>query len=107
MQKVKIKKNDEVLVIAGRDKGARGKVLKVFPTSNRAIVERINMVKRHTRPNPNRGVQGGVLEREAPIELSNLMVVCPDCGKPTRIGRKRLADGKAARVCKRCEATLS
>jgi large subunit ribosomal protein L24 len=107
MIKTKIKKNDEVLVIRGKDKGARGKVLRVFPQDGTAIVERINMMKRHTRPNPQKNVQGGVLEKEAPIRLSNLKVVCPESGKPTRIGRKRLEDGSGARVAKVSGATLS
>jgi len=106
MQKVHVKKNDQVLVIAGKDRGARGKVLRVLPSSRRAIVERVNMIKRHTRPNPQKGIQGGILEREAPIHLSNLMVVCPDCGKPSRTGSKRLEDGRGVRVCKSCDATL-
>lgn len=103
---VHVKRNDQVLVIAGKNRGARGKVLRVFPAEGRAIVERINMVKRHTRPNPNKGVQGGVLEREAPIQISNLKVVCPECGEPSRLGRQRLEDGRGARLCKSCEATL-
>lgn len=98
--KLKIKKGDQVTVIAGKDKGARGKVLRIFPEKGTAIVERINMMKRHTKPNPQRQVQGGILEREAPIRVSNLMVICPETGKPTRIGRRRLEDGRAVRVCK-------
>lgn len=107
MQRVKIRKNDEVVVTQGRDRGARGKVLRVLPGDGKAIVERINMVKRHTRPNPNRQVQGGILEREAPIRLDNLQLICPECGKPTRVGRKRLEDGNGARVCKVCGATFN
>jgi len=107
MNKVKIKKNDEVIVIRGKDKGARGKVLRVFPVAGTAIVERINMMKRHTRPNPQKNVQGGVLEKEAPIRLSNLKLICPESGKPTRVGRKRLEDGSAARVAKVSGATIS
>ncbi len=107
MPKVKIKKNDQVKVLSGRDRGATGKVLRVHPAQRTAIVERINLVKKHTRPNPQRQVQGGVLESEAPIRLSKLMVICPECGKPTRSGRKRLEDGKGVRVCKKCDATLN
>ena len=107
MARVKIKRNDEVLVTQGRDRGARGKVLKVFPGEGKAIVERINMIKRHTRPNPSKQVQGGILEKEAPIQLANLRLVCPECGKPTRVGTKRLEDGTGVRVCKRCEATFN
>ena len=107
MEKVKIKKNDEVIVVQGRDRGARGRVLKVLPSQQRAVVERVNMIKKHTRPNPGKQVKGGILEREAPIRLSNLMLVCPECGKPTRVGRKRLGDGSGGRVCKRCGATFN
>ena len=107
MIKVKVKKNDQVVVTAGRDKDARGKVLRVFPAAGTAIVERINLVKKHTRPNPQRQVQGGVLEKEMPIRLSNLMVVCPECGEPSRMGRRRLEDGRAVRVCKKCQATVN
>ncbi len=96
----KIKKNDQVIVIAGRDRGTRAKVLRVMPSEGKAIVERVNLVKKHTRPNPQRQIQGGILEREAPIQLSNLMVICPQTGKPTRIGRKRYDDGKVVRVAK-------
>lgn len=107
MQKAKIKKNDEVLVILGKDRGVRGKVLRIFPGKGTAIVERVNMIKKHTRANPQKQVQGGILEREAPIRLSKLQVVCPECGKPTRVGRKRLEDGTGARVCKHCGATFN
>jgi large subunit ribosomal protein L24 len=107
MQKVRIKRNDEVVVIQGRDRGARGKVLKIFPATGTAIVERINMIKRHTRANPQKSVQGGILEREAPIRLSNLQLVCPECGKPTRVGRARLENGAGVRSCKACGATFS
>lgn len=106
MQKLKVKKNDQVVVIAGKDKGARGKVLRVHPAKGGAIVERINLVKKHTKPNPQRQVQGGILEREAPIEISNLKVICPECGDPTRMGWKRLDDGRGVRVCKKCDATV-
>jgi large subunit ribosomal protein L24 len=105
--KYKIKKNDQVQVLAGRDQGARGRVLKVMSSTGKAVVERVNMVKRHTRPNPTKGIQGGILEREGPIAISNLMVVCPECGKPSRLGRKRLEDGRGVRVCKECSATFS
>lgn len=101
-----IKRNDTVQVIAGKDSGKQGKVLKVFHENQRAIVEKVNFVKRHTRPNPGKGIQGGVAEREAPIHVSNLMVVCPDCGRPTRVKRQRLEDGTNQRLCRRCDATI-
>jgi large subunit ribosomal protein L24 len=107
MNKLKVKKNDQVLVTTGKDRGARGRVLRVLASSGKVIVERVNMMKRHTRPNPNKGIQGGILEREAPIQVSNLKVICPECGKPSRLGRKRLDDGRGVRVCKNCDATFS
>jgi large subunit ribosomal protein L24 len=105
--KVNVKKNDQVLVTTGKDRGARGRVLRVLAGDGKAIVERVNMIKRHTRPNPNKGIQGGILEREAPIQISNLKVICPECGKPSRLGRQRLDDGRGVRVCKACNATFS
>ena len=107
MSKVNVKKNDQVLVTTGKDRGARGRVLRVLASEGKAIVERVNMIKRHTRPNPNKGIQGGILEREAPIQVSNLKVICPECGKPSRLGRKRLEDGRGVRVCKQCNANFS
>ena len=105
--KVNVKKNDQVLVTTGKDRGARGRVLRVLASDGKAIVERVNMIKRHTKPNPNKGIQGGILEREAPIQISNLRVICPECGKPSRLGRKRLDDGRGVRMCKSCDATFS
>jgi large subunit ribosomal protein L24 len=107
MTKLKIKKNDQVLVIAGKDRGVRGRVLRVFAQEGKALVERVNLLKKHTRPNPAKQVQGGILEREAPIQLSKLKIVCPECGQPARLGRKRLDDGTSARVCKKCGATFN
>jgi large subunit ribosomal protein L24 len=107
MEKLKIRKNDQVLVTAGRNRGARGRVLRMLAGSGRAIVEHVNMIKRHTKPNPQKGIQGGILEREAPVQVSNLKVICPECGEPSRVGRKRLDDGRGVRVCKHCGATFS
>ena len=106
MSKLNVKKNDQVLVTTGKNRGARGRVLRVLASEGKAIVERVNMIKRHTRPNPTKGIQGGILEREAPIAVSNLMVICPECGKPSRLGRKRLEDGRGVRVCKSCSANF-
>ena len=103
----KIKRNDEVVVTSGKNRGARGKVLRVFPGKQSVVVERINMMKRHTRANPSQQVQGGILEREAPIQVSNLKLVCPECGKPTRVGLERLKDGSGTRVCKSCGAMFN
>jgi large subunit ribosomal protein L24 len=107
MTKLNIKKNDQVLVRAGKDRGSRGRVLKVLATEGKAVVERVNMIKRHTKADQSRSIQGGILEREAPIQVSNLQVICPECGKPSRLGRKRLEDGRGVRVCKSCNATFS
>lgn len=107
MSKVKIKKNDQVVVISGRSRGAKGRVLRVMPDKGLAVVEHVNMVKRHTRPNQQKGIQGGILEKEAPIRLCNLMLVCPESGKPTRVGRKRLEDGTVVRVAKASGATFN
>ena len=104
--KLHIRKNDQVEVISGRDRGKRGKVLRVVPSRARAIVERVNMIKRHTRPNPQQNIKGGVVERESSIDLSNLMVICPECDKKTRSRRKTLADGRKVRTCAACEGVI-
>jgi len=96
----KIKRDDLVLVIAGKDKGRRGKVLRVFPRRSRVMVEKVNVVKRHQRPTQT--IQGGIIEKEAPIHLSNVMLICPECGEPTRVGFKFLQDGRKVRSCKKC-----
>lgn len=104
LSKMRIAKNDTVMVIAGdyRYRGKTGKVLKVFPETRRIIVEKVRFVKRHTRAMLQQGQQGGILEKEAPIHVSNVMLVCPKCGKPTRLGTTKLADGTRERVCKKC-----
>ncbi|MEE8077038.1 MAG: 50S ribosomal protein L24 [Candidatus Binatia bacterium] len=96
-----IHKNDSVMVIAGKERGKTGKVLKVLPNKGRALIERVNLVKRHTRP---RGPQvpGGILEKEASIHISNLMLMCDRCNAPVRVGKKILEDGEKVRVCRRC-----
>jgi large subunit ribosomal protein L24 len=104
--KPRLKKNDRVRVIAGKDKGREGRVLRVLPDTGRAIVEGVNFTKKHTKPNPQRQVKGGILEKEAAIRIDNLQVVCSECGKPSRIGRKRLDDGSGVRYCKHCGANL-
>src|SRR5215217_9182964 len=96
-----IRKNDNVLVIAGKDRGKRGRVLKVVPAKNRLIVEGVNIIKRHTKPNPQRNIKGGLVEREAALHASNVQLVCPECGKPTRLGRRILGDGRKVRVCRK------
>jgi large subunit ribosomal protein L24 len=102
--KMRIAKNDTVMIIAGdyRYRGKTGRVLKVFPDTRRIIVEKVRFVKRHTRAMMQQNMQGGILEKEAPIHVSNVMLVCPKCGKPTRLGSTTLADGTRERVCKKC-----
>lgn len=92
----KIKRNDEVIVTTGRDKGKRGKVLLVL--EDRVVVSGVNMVKRHTRPNPQAGIAGGIVEKEASLHISNVALVDPSSGKASRVGYKLLADGKKVRV---------
>jgi large subunit ribosomal protein L24 len=103
---MRIKKNDMVRVIAGNARGREGKVLKVFPDTSRIIVEKVNLIKRHTRQT-SQAEQGGILEKEAPIAISNVMLICPKCNKTTRTGAARLADGRRVRRCKKCGETLS
>jgi len=100
MPKMKIKKGDEVVVIAGKDRGKRGKVLRVDRERQRVVVEGVNFVKRHTRPNPSKNIQGGIVEREAPIHVSNLLVISPESGRPSRVGYTILDDGRKVRVAK-------
>lgn len=102
---MKVIKNDTVLVVSGNYKGKKGKVLKVFPKQNRVIVEGVNFIKRHTRPT-QKNPQGGIIEKEAPIQASNLLVICPKCDTPSRIGRKVLENGKRVRICKNCEEMI-
>jgi large subunit ribosomal protein L24 len=100
-----VKKGDTVLVLTGKDRGKQAKVLRVNPSKGTAIVERVNLLKKHTRPNPQKNVKGGILEREAPIRISNLQVVCPSCNAPTRTGSHRTDEG-AKRYCKKCETEM-
>lgn len=92
-----IRKNDEVEVISGKDRGKRGRVLRAFPKRRKAIVEGVNMVKKHARPNPQRGIQGGIIEQEAPVDASNLLPIDPDTKQPTRVGYKFLDSGEGGR----------
>jgi large subunit ribosomal protein L24 len=101
-----IRKNDSVVVTTGKDRGKRGRVLKVLPEKNRVVVEGVNFIKRHTKPNPQRNIKGGLVEREASLHASNVQLVCPECGKPTRLGRKILGDGRKVRVCRKCEGVV-
>ncbi|HJP30341.1 MAG TPA: 50S ribosomal protein L24 [Candidatus Latescibacteria bacterium] len=97
---MKIKRDDTVLVISGNDKGKRGRVLRVFPEQDRLIVEGVRMMKKHTKPT-QRDPQGGIVEREAPMHISNVMLVDPKSDEPTRVGRRRLDEGRQVRIAKR------
>jgi large subunit ribosomal protein L24 len=112
-RKLKIKKGDAVQVIAGKDAGKRGTVVRVLPDESRVIVEKVNMVKRHQKPRPaprrstsQQIIPGGVIEREAPLHVSNVQVVCPACGKPSRVGFRVNDEGNKVRVCRSCAKDL-
>ena len=104
--RINLHKGDNVEVITGKDAGRQGKVLQVLPEKNRIVVQGVGLIKRHTRPNPQRGIKGGIAERESAIHASNVMIVCGECNERTRIGHKTLADGKKVRVCRSCEGAL-
>ena len=104
--RIRLRKNDLVEVISGKDAGKRGKVLKVIPEKGRIIVQGVGFIKRHTRPNPQRNIKGGIAEREAPIHVSNVMIVSPEDDKRTRIGSKVLSDGRKVRIARRGEGVL-
>ena len=99
--KLKIKKGDTVLVVSGRERGKSGKVTRVAPDHAHVFVERLNMVKRHQKPRGQQG-GGGIVEKEAPLPISNVMYLCSKCNEPVRVGRKQLEDGRRVRVCRGC-----
>jgi len=101
-----IRHGDTVKVMSGRSKGKSGKVLSVNPAKGTVTVERANIIKKHTRANPSKNVRGGILDKEGPIHVSNVMLVCPGCGKHTRAGHTKLPDGTKVRVCRRCNQTF-
>ena len=101
-----IRQNDTVVVIAGKDKGKRGKVQRIITEQNRVVVEGINMVKRHLRPRPGLR-QAGIVQKEAPLHISNVKLLCPSCGKPARLRINFLEDGSKARVCKLCREVIA
>lgn len=105
MIKVSIKKDDKVVVLAGKDKGKKSKVKVVLPKQGRVIVEKVNMVKRHTRPT-QKNPQGGIVDKEGTVDISNVQLVCPACGKRTRVSRRRTEDKVLIRVCKKCNADI-
>jgi large subunit ribosomal protein L24 len=100
-----IKKNDTVLVIAGKEKGKSGRVLSFYPSKGRLLVEKVNMIKKHMKPS-RKYSQGGIIEKEAPLNISNVMLVCPKCNKPTRISNTLLQDGRKVRMCKKCNEVM-
>jgi len=106
MDKLMLKKNDTVMVISGKDKGKTGKILKVFPEKDKVIVEKVNFIKEFIRRDQSRNIQGGVMEKESPIHVSNLMLYCSECGRGIRVKKKKLGDGSNIRVCNRCESTV-
>lgn len=102
---MKIKKNDRVKILTGKDKGKQGKVLIVFPRRNKVLVQGLNMIHKHTR-RTSQDQQGGVIQKESPIHISNLMVVCQKCSKPARVGYDKLSDGTKVRICKKCKEII-
>ena len=105
MKKMSIRKDDMVVVLSGKDKGKQGKVLEVMPKDGKVVVEKINVVSRHTKPR-KQGDQGGILKKEAPLYACKVQRVCPKCGKPTRAAHKLLDGGKKVRICKKCGAEI-
>ena len=104
---IKIKKNDTVKILSGKDKNKTGKVLKIMPSEGRALVEGVNFVKKHTRQT-RQEQKGGIVQKEAPIRLSKLILICKHCNKPTKVGSKIMSDGKSrARICKKCKEIIS
>ncbi len=102
---MQIRKNDTVIITSGRERGKRGRVIAVYPSQNRLVVEKLNIIKRHTRPNPQLR-QGGIVEKEAPISAANVRLVCPRCDKPTRVTRRSEGEGARIRVCKACNEPI-
>ena len=103
---INIRKGDQVKIVAGRDAGKTGRVLSVNAKNNSVIVEHASIIKRHTRPNPGKNIKGGIVEKEGPINVSNVMIVCSNCGRHTRMGHNILPDGTKVRACRHCKATL-
>ena len=106
MLKHKLKKNDKVMVTAGKDKGKIGKVLKVRHSKDQVLVEKVNVVKRHTKANPHRSIGGGIVEKEAPLHISNVALLCDACTKPTRVGTRITEQGKRIRFCRKCNELI-
>lgn len=105
-KKYRIHKDDKVIILVGKDKGKIGRVLRIYSKKDKVLVEKVNMVKRHTKGNPYRQQASGIVEKEAPIAISNVMVVCNACTKPTRIAYRITEDGKKVRFCKKCNEII-
>ncbi|MCA1584712.1 MAG: 50S ribosomal protein L24 [Acidobacteria bacterium] len=101
-----MRKNDQVVVRTGKDRGKRGRVLKVIADTNRLVIEGVNLIKRHTRPNPQKNIKGGIIERESSIHASNVMLLDPETNKPTRVGRKVQSDGRKVRIGRKSGAVV-
>ena len=101
LAKCKIRKNDQVMIVKGKEQGKTGRVIRVIPDKGHVLIEKLNMVKRHTKPSA-KYKQGGIIEKEAPLAISNVMLLCDKCKGPVRVGRKVLEDGKRVRLCKKC-----
>jgi large subunit ribosomal protein L24 len=97
-----IRKNDQVYILKGKDRGKTGRVLTVLPEKQRIVVEGVQLIKRHTKPNPQKNIKGGIVEKEAPIHISNVAVVCVNCKEHTRLGVHVLEDGRRERACRKC-----
>ncbi len=106
MNKMLIKKNDTVVLIVGKDKGKTGKVLKVNPEKNRVVVEKLNFIKEFIRRDQSKNIQGGIMEKEGPIHVSNVQIYCSECAQGVRVRTKKLEDGTKVRVCSKCDITI-
>jgi len=106
MSKMLIKKNDTVVLIAGKDKGKTGKVLKVIPEKNRIVVEKLNFIKEFIRRDQSKNIQGGIMEKEGPIHVSNVQIYCSECAQGVRVRTKKLEDGTKVRICSKCDITI-
>ncbi len=104
--KMHVKKGDKVMVIAGKDKGKTGRINRILPEKGAVLVEGLNIVKRHSRPNKQKNTGGGIVEKEAPLSASNVMILCKSCNKTVRVGHQVLEDGKKVRFCKKCKEPL-
>jgi len=107
MAKLHIRKNDQVKVLSGKDRGKVGKVIQVIPDKAKVMVENVNLAYEHVRPNPQKQIKGGINQKAAPLDIAKVQLVCPSCNKPTRVGRGKSSDGKeSVRICKKCNANI-